>query len=107
MENETEDRPVYTKKIDYKTVLVLLVLNILVSVATVLIYDRYVAQKIVAFDIRGYMTSQKKLFYAGKIGEDELLKSLDRLDGLLRDENKNTLILNGDAVIKNAKFIKP
>jgi hypothetical protein len=107
MENRVEGRDDNSKKVAFKTGLFLLVLNLFVSAATVCVYDRYFAQKVVAFDIRGYMADQKKLFYAGKITEEELLKSLDRLDDFLRFESGNTLILNGDAVIKNAKFIKP
>jgi hypothetical protein len=107
MENRVEGKDDNRKKAAFKTVLFLLLLNVLVSMTTIYVYDRSFAQKVVAFDIRGYMADQKKLFYAGKITEDELLKSLDTLDDFLRRESRNTLILNGDAVVKNAKFIKP
>jgi hypothetical protein len=107
MENRVEGKDENSKKVSFKMGLFLLMLNVLVSTTTVYVYDRYFVQKVVAFDIRGYMADQKKLFYAGRITEDELLKSLDKLDDFLRLESRNTLILNGDAVIKNAKFIKP
>lgn len=107
MENEFEKEKKRSQKLIFKRALFLLVLNLAVSTSTIFIYHQYFAQKVVAFDIRGYMADQKKLFYAGKITEDELLKSLDKLDDFLRLESGNTVILNGDAVIKNAKFIKP
>jgi hypothetical protein len=78
-----------------------------VSAGTVCVYDRLFGVRIKAFDIRGYMADQKKRFYAGKITEEELLNSLDRVEEVLNRESRNTLILNGDAVIRNGQFIKP
>jgi hypothetical protein len=84
-----------------------ILLNVLVSTGTVYVYDRVFGVKIKAFDIRGYMAEQKKRFYAGKITEEELLSSLDRVEEVLNRESRNTLILNGDAVLRNGQFINP
>ena len=82
-------------------------MNVLVSAGTVYVYDRFFGVRIKAFDIRGYMAEQKKRFYAGKITDEELLSSLDRVEEVLNRESRNTLILNGDAVIRNGQFINP
>jgi hypothetical protein len=105
MENKVEKGP-EARKSGWNQLFIIVTLSLLTSIGTVYIYDQYLDQKIVAFDIRGYMADQKKLFYAGKITEEELLSSLDRLDEFLKKESKKTIILNGDAVIKNAKFLK-
>ena len=103
MENNKEKRPGLT----FKSVMWIILLNLFVSIASICVYDRFFSQKVMAFDISGYMAEQKRLFFAGKITEEELLKSLDRVDERLRQESKNTLILNGNAIIKNGQYIKP
>ncbi len=90
-----------------KPVFLFFLINVLVTAASIYIYDRYFAQKIVAFDRNGYREQQKKLFFAGKITEDELFLSLDRVEEIMRQESGNTVILNAEAVIRNGKFIKP
>lgn len=103
MGNNQEKGPGLT----FKNVMLFIILNLLVSIASIFVYDHFFSQKVMAFDISGYMAEQKRLFFAGKITEEELLKSLDRVDERLRQESKKTLILNGNAVIKNGKYIKP
>jgi hypothetical protein len=85
----------------------MLLLNIMVSATTVFVYDHYFAQKIAVFDRNGYRDNQKKLFFAGKITEEELFLSLDRVEEALRKESGNTIILNAEAVIRNGKFVQP
>jgi hypothetical protein len=103
MENNKEKRSGLT----FKSVMLIILLNLLVSIASICVYDRLFSQKVMAFDISGYMAEQKRLFFAGKITEEELLKSLDRVDQRLRQESKKTLILNGNSIIKNGQYIKP
>jgi len=103
MEDNQEKRPGLT----FKNVMMILLLNILMTIASISVYDHFFSQKVMAFDISGYMAEQKRLFFAGKITEEELLRTLDRVDERLRQESKRTLILNGSAVIKNGKYIKP
>lgn len=103
MEDNQEKRPMLT----FNGVMLIILLNLLMSIASICVYDRFFSQKVMAFDISGYMAEQKRLFFAGKITEEELLRTLDRVDERLRQESKRTLILNGSAVIKNGKYIKP
>lgn len=84
-----------------------MLLNIMVSAAALFVYDQYFAQKIVAFDRNGYREEQKRLYFSGKITEQELFQSLDRVDEIMRQESGNTIILNAEAVIRNARFIEP
>lgn len=107
MEDSPEYKATPRTGLTFKSFFLVVLVNIIMSSASLYVYDRYFAQKVVAFDIKGYIAEQKKLFYKGKITEDELLSGLDKVDAFLMKESKNTLILNGEAVIKNAKFIKP
>jgi hypothetical protein len=102
-DNQDQKRPGLT----FQSLMLILLLNFLVSIVSISVYDRFFSQKVMAFDIGGYMAEQKRLFFAGKITEEELLRTLDRVDERLRQESKRTLILNGSAVIKNGKYIKP
>ena len=95
-------RPSYFKPLFYS-----FLISLTVAALSIFIYDRYFALKVVAFDISGFVSQQKKQFYAGKITEAERLRSLDRVDAARDIQNKSTLILNGNAVIRNAKFIEP
>lgn len=107
MEDRVEYRATMKSLSTMRLVALIVLISMLASTASLIIYDRFFALKIVAFDITGFITSQKKQFYEGKITETELLRSLDEVDELLNRENKTTLILNSNAVIRNAKLIKP
>jgi hypothetical protein len=106
MENEAKYVTVKTG-LTFKTFIIMLTLNVIVSASFIYFYDQKFAVKIKAFDMRGYMVDQKKQFFSGKVTEEELFKSLDRVDEILSQESKNTLILSRDAVLRNAQFIKP
>ena len=55
-------------------------ISVLLTIGILAAYDRYFAQKIVALDVKGYIAKQRDLFLAGKINEDQLKNSFDRLE---------------------------
>jgi len=77
------------------------------SLATVAGYDRWFAQKVVAVDIKGYISQQRDDYLAGKLNDDELKKSFDRLENVITAIPKNRVIIMGDAVVRNAETVKP
>ena len=77
------------------------------SLATIVGYDRWYAQKVVAVDIKGYIAQQRDNYLAGKLNDDELRKSFDRLEAVITAIPKNRVIIMGDAVVRNAETIKP
>ena len=83
-------------------VIMLLIANIIVSIATVSIYDRYFARRVAFIDIRGYMLDRKKLFLAGSITEMQFTESVDKIEKALLKTDKRTVVLLGDAVVRNA-----
>jgi hypothetical protein len=77
------------------------------SLATVAGYDRWFAQKVVAVDIKGYISQQRDNYLAGRMSDDELKKSFDRLETVITAIPKNRVIIMGDAVVRNAETVKP
>ena len=89
------------------TVLLYALVSASVSLATVAGYDRWFAQKVVAVDIKGYIAQQRDSYLAGKLNDDELKKSFDRLETVITAIPKNRVVIMGDAVLRNAETVKP
>jgi hypothetical protein len=92
-------------KLTAGTLILLLIMNTVVSAVSVYIYDRYFAQKVVVIDIRSYMMDRKNLFLTGKISEKQFTESVDNIENALQKTNKRTVVLLGDAVVRNAEKI--
>ena len=84
-----------------------LVVSLGASLATIAAYDHWYAQKVVAVDIKGYIAQQRDNYLAGKMNDDELRKSFDRLEAVITAIPKNRVIIMGDAVVRNAETVKP
>lgn len=70
-------------------------------------YDRWYAQKLVAVDIKGYIAQQRENYIAGKMNDEELKRSFDRLESVVIAIPKNKVVIMGDAVVRNIETIKP
>jgi hypothetical protein len=92
-------------KLTAGTLILLLIMNTVVSAVSVYIYDRYFAQKVVVIDIRNYMMDRKNMFLTGKISEKQFTESVDNIENTLQKTNKRTVVLLGDAVVRNAEKI--
>lgn len=92
-------------KLTAGTLILLLIMNTVVSAVSVYIYDRYCAQKVVVIDIRSYMMDRKNMFLTGKISEKQFTESVDNIENTLQKTNKRTVVLLGDAVVRNAEKI--
>jgi hypothetical protein len=77
------------------------------SIATIAVYDSWYAQKLVAVDIKGYISDQRDKYIAGKLTDDELKRSFDRLEQVVTAIPKNKAVLMGDLVVRNVETIKP
>ncbi|MHC1699251.1 MAG: hypothetical protein AB9919_14530 [Geobacteraceae bacterium] len=91
----------------FPMIAICVVVSIGASFATVAGYDRWFAQKVVAVDIKGYIAQQRDNYLAGKLNDDELKKSFDRLETVITAIPKNRVIIMGDAVVRNAETVKP
>lgn len=77
------------------------------SVASLAAYDSWYAQKLVAVDIKGYISDQRDKYIAGKLTDDELKRSFDRLEQVVTAIPKNKAVLMGDLVVRNVEVVKP
>jgi hypothetical protein len=88
-------RPGITKT--YAAVLVIVV-SVMSSVATVAAYDRWVAQKVVAVDVNGFLQEQRDLVLAKKITMDDFKASLDRYIAAFKNQPKNKVLILEDVI---------
>jgi len=89
------------------TVLLVLGISLASSAASIVIYDRYFATRIVAVDIKGFIAAQRDLFVQGKIDDDQLRKNIESLEKAIEGIPSNEVVIMGDAVVRNAKTIRP
>lgn len=85
-----------------------LVLSLAVSSVAIFIYDRFFIQKIVVFDLKGFIQEQKTLYLKGMITEEDFKTNLDVLEEYLNKVPKNKLVVLGDMVVRhNAEVLPP
>jgi hypothetical protein len=70
-------------------------------------YDHFLAQKVLTFDLKGYLRQQTALIKAGEMTEDQFKSNLDRVEALLNAEKSNHVILLKDVVVRNGEEISP
>ena len=104
MENTTEVSPAgqeqppamgFTKT--YLTVLVIVV-SLMSSLATVIAYDRFMAQKVVAVNVNEFLQEQKDLVLANKITVDDFKANLERYMAAMKNQPKNRVLILEDVI---------
>ncbi len=83
------------------------IISIITSIASVFVYDRLFATHIMAVDIKGYLATQRDLYLAGKIDDNQLANSLDKLELFVNTLPKNKKIIMGDVAVRNIDVVKP
>lgn len=91
----------------FLTGLLALGISLASSAAAVFIYDRYFATRIVAVDIKGFIATQRDLFVQGKIDDGQLKRNIESLEKAIENIPSNEVVIMGDAVVRNAKTIRP
>ena len=66
-------------------------------------YDRWFVDRVVAFDLKGYLRTQQALFANGEITEAQWQQGLDRLEQVFRAQPPNRTILLKEVVLKNGR----
>ena len=93
---------------EWRTIGKAALISLVVTIGVLTIYDRYIAQKIVALDVKGYIAEQRDLYLSGKINDAQLKESFDRLEKAKERVSKNRIIILGDVLVrKNVEEIKP
>lgn len=83
-----------------------LLVSLATSAATFFVYDRWFAQKIIAVDMKGYITLQRYKYKDGKINDEDLRKAFDRLEQIMNTIPKNRVVIMGDTAIRNAEVFR-
>ncbi|MRR07470.1 MAG: hypothetical protein EG828_11115 [Deltaproteobacteria bacterium] len=89
------------------TILLAVVVSAITSTASVVAYDHFYAQKIVAVDIRSFIEAKKADYVAGRLDDASLKVEMDKLEATVASIPKNKAVLMGDLVVKNVEIIKP
>jgi hypothetical protein len=88
-----------------KVLLVNVLVSFLVAVGVVYVYDRYYAQKIVAFDLKGYIIGLRDMYLAGKINDEDLKRAIDMAHDVIRSQRKNKVVIMGDVILSPVEVI--
>ena len=81
--------------------------SLVTSFGSVYLYDRFIAQKVVAVDLQGFLVEQKGLYLHGDIDDDELKLRMDHLEQFVESIPKRYAVVLGDVVVRNVEVVKP
>ena len=80
-----------------------LLIALAVTCITLFAYDRWFAPRVVAFELKGYLRTQKALLANGEITEAQWQQGLDQLEQVFREQSPNRTILLKEVVLKNGR----
>jgi hypothetical protein len=86
--------------------LIIVCLMVLSSTASVAIYDRYYANRLVAFDLQGYLLNQRLAMQKNQLTEKQLGENLDALKAKLDNIPANQAVITADVVLRNIEVLK-
>ena len=66
-------------------------------------YDRWFVDRVVAFDLKGYLRTQQALLASAEITEAQWRQRLDQLEQVFREQPSNRTILLKEVVLKNGR----
>ena len=73
--------------------------------AGIMAYDHFLAQKVVSVDIKGFILEQQSSYLAGKLTDEQLKASFDKMETVVKAIPGNKVVLMGDAVIQGVEKI--
>lgn len=109
---EEPSQPVAASAVESKplsrtaTVILATLVSSIVSCGSLLMYDRFFAQKIMTVNMTQYLKDQSDLYFAGKITRDELAANFDRFSQTVKAQPKNKVILLEDVVANGAEKLR-
>lgn len=97
----------HVKSANRPSLLLVLAVSLVTSAVSVAAYDHFIAQKVVAVDIKSFIEDKKADFVAGRLDEAGMKREMDKLEATVAAIPKNKAVLMGDLVVKNVQIIKP
>ena len=72
---------------------------LVIVLAALFAYDRFLVPKVKVADLKGYLQEQKTLLAAGTITEDQWKRNLDTLERMFQEQPRHQLIILKDVVL--------
>lgn len=79
--------------------LLVVLISLICSFSSIFIYDKFFAQKIVTFDLKGYIAVIRDLYLTKQIDEVELRKRIDKIEEIVVKTPKNKIIITSDVLL--------
>ena len=80
-----------------------LLIALVVAGVSLFTYDRWFVDRVVAFDLKGYLRTQQALLANGEITESQWRQRLDQLGQVFQAQPPNRTILLKEVVLKNGR----
>jgi hypothetical protein len=88
-------------------IVIAVVVSLLSSSASVVVYDRFFAQKVMTANISKFVLDQRDLYFQGKIDGQQYVNNLNNFIALLKNQPKNRVVILEDVVAANAERLEP
>ena len=85
--------------IKFKHFVLVVLISLIVNIAGLYIYDKFFAQKIVTFDLKGYIEALRILYVNGKIDDNEVKRRIDYLEEIVNSTPKRKVIITSDVIL--------
>ncbi len=82
-------------------------ISVLCSAASVVVYDRLFAQKVVTANIAQFILDQRDLYFSGKINKEQYVANLNRFVALVKSQPRNRVVILEEVVAANGEKLEP
>jgi hypothetical protein len=82
-----------------KHILITALISFVISAGSIFGYDQFFAQKIIMFDLKGYIATLRDLYIAGKIDDKQLQSAIDRIEVVVNSQPKRKIIITSDVLL--------
>lgn len=82
-----------------KQIIITVLISAVVSSGCIFVYDKFFAQKIIMFDLKGYVATLRDLYVAGKMNDEQLKRAIDRIEAIVNSQPKRKIIITSDVLL--------
>jgi len=82
-----------------KQILITALISLVVSTGCITVYDQFFAQKIIMFDLKGYVATLRDMYVAGKLDDKQLQAAIDRIETIVNNQPKRKIIITSDVLL--------
>lgn len=82
-----------------KEFLKIVVVSLVTSAVTVFVYDNFFSQKVVTFDLKGYIATIRDLYISKQIDDAELRRRIDLIEEIVKSTPRRKVIITSDVIL--------